>query len=189
MNSLADYEILELYFTRDETAIEVTVDKYGNYCRKIAMNILGNSEQDCDECLNDVWLSVWNSIPPQRPKVFGGFLAKITRNIAFDRYRANRAKKRGGEFTSVLSELDECLPSSSNVETEFEAGHTAELINRFLGRLPKLSREVFVRRYFIGESVAEIAEFCGISYSKATSMLFRLRKKLKLELEKEGVNL
>jgi RNA polymerase sigma-70 factor (ECF subfamily) len=122
--------------------------------------------------------------------MFGGFLAKLVRNLSLDRYRARTAKKRGGagaNFTAVLSELDECLPSLDNVEEEYEAGQTAELINRFLEELPEIQRELFTRRYWNGEPLADVAADYGISYSKAGSLLHRLRKKLKTELEKEGI--
>jgi RNA polymerase sigma-70 factor (ECF subfamily) len=184
-----DNDILEMYFTRDESAIKATADKFGSYCTKIAMNILG-SREDCDECVNDVYLAAWNAIPPERPAVFGGFLAKITRNLAFDRYRKKNAQKRAGDsFAVVLSELDECLPSASNVEAEYERGQVAQVINRFLSSIEKQSSEIFARRYWRGDSVAEIAERYGMSYSKASSLLHRLRGKLREELEKEGISI
>jgi RNA polymerase sigma-70 factor (ECF subfamily) len=182
-----DNDIIELYISRDEAAIAETSRKYSGYCKKIAFNIIGQKE-DVDECVNDVYLTAWNTIPPQRPTMFGGFLAKITRNLAFDKYRKRNAKKRAGENMSVvLSELEECLPSSANVEAQYEAGQTAESINEFLSTLEIMQREIFVKRYWAGESVAKLAKEYGISYTKATSLLHRLRAKLKLKLESEGI--
>ena len=182
-----DNEIIDLYFTRSQSAIAETAGKFGNYCKRIALNILGSPE-DCEECVNDVYLAAWNAIPPERPTVFGSFLAKITRNLAFDRYRKKNAQKRAADsFAVVLSELDECLPSSSNVEAEYERGQTAAVINRFLESLPSRSSEIFARRYWRGDSVADISEIYGMSYSKTASLLHRLRGKLREELEKEGV--
>jgi RNA polymerase sigma-70 factor (ECF subfamily) len=183
-----DNDIMELYMTRDESAIDETAKKFGSYCKKIAMNILNNRE-DCEELCQDVYLTAWNAIPPEKPTVFHGFLAKITRNLAFDRYRKANAKKRGGNFALLLSELEECLPSTLNVEAEYERGQTAAVINRFLGNLENQSREIFAKRYFAGDSVADLAQNYGMSYSKAVSLLHRLRGKLKIELEIEGVNI
>jgi len=186
-----DNDILELYMARDESAIEETSLKYGNYCKKVAMNILGQQE-DSDECVNDAYLAAWNSIPPQRPSLLGGFLAKITRNLALDRYRARNAQKRSGNLAEVLSELEECLPSresGSNIQTEYEEGETARLINAFLEKQKPIARQIFIRRYFNGDSLTDIAACHRISYSKTASILHRLRQKLKNELEKEGVHI
>lgn len=107
-----DKQIIELYWQRNEDAIHETSLKYGSYCYSIAHNILSNNE-DSEECVNDTWLKAWNSIPPQRPVHLKMFLAKITRNLSFDKYKAGKAAKRGnGEIAVVLDELSECLPSS-----------------------------------------------------------------------------
>ena len=104
-----DAKIVQLYFDRDEQAIPATADKYGNYCTSIAKNILGNHE-DAEECVNDTYLNTWNAIPPHRPKMLSTFLGKIVRNLAFNRYKHNTADKRGGgEITSVLDELANCV--------------------------------------------------------------------------------
>jgi RNA polymerase sigma-70 factor (ECF subfamily) len=183
---MQESEILQLYISRDESAISETARKFGSYCKKIALNVLG-SVQDTEECVNDVYLAAWNAIPPEKPAVFGAFLARITRNLAFDRYRARTAQKRGGNMSLILTELDECLPSRTDIEAEYEAGQTAEYINVFLSRLESVQRDIFVRRYFCGEALGSIAASHDISYSKAGSILHRLRGKLKQELEKEGI--
>jgi RNA polymerase sigma-70 factor (ECF subfamily) len=185
---MSDSAILELYLERDESAIAETSRKYGGYCKRVAMNILDNAD-DVDECVNDAWLAVWNAIPPEKPRSLGGFLAKITRNLSLDRYRARGALKRGGNFVAVLSELDECLPAPHDVQGEFEAGQVAVVINRFLGELPTQQREIFTRRYYSGDSLSDIADDFGMSYSKAASILHRLRGRLKEELQKEGVQI
>lgn len=108
---MKDEEIIELYFKRNERAIEETDVKYGNYLESIANNIL-NDDLDVEECLNDTYLKTWDKIPPTRPKVFKAFLAKIARELAFDKYRASRSKKRGnGTMHEILDELEECIPA------------------------------------------------------------------------------
>ena len=113
---MRDEEIVELYFRRDEKAIDETDKKYGNYCQAIANNILGN-KQDVDECLDDAYIKIWDSIPPTRPRIFKVYLAKVTRNIAFNMFQKSRTKKRGGGIVvEVLDELYECVPDVSDVE-------------------------------------------------------------------------
>ncbi len=181
-----DSQIIELFWKRDAAAISETADKYGAYCFTIANSILHNAE-DSDECLNDTWLNVWNAIPPQKPNSLKLFLAKITRNLAFDRFNAKNAEKRGGgEILVVLDELAECLADRENVEDAYESKELGEYIRRFVRTLPERDCNVFVRRYFFTEQVAEIAKRYGLSNNNVMVILSRTRKKLKTYLLKEG---
>ena len=113
---MEDSQIIELYWQKNTDAISETANKYGAYCFAIAQNILHNTE-DSEECVNDTWLHAWNAIPPQRPEAFRMFLAKITRNLSFNRFHVQNAKKRGGgEITLVLEELAEYLDGGVNAE-------------------------------------------------------------------------
>jgi RNA polymerase sigma-70 factor (ECF subfamily) len=181
--------ILDLYWARSESAISETALKYGRYCAQIAMNILQNSE-DTGECVNDTYLNAWNAIPPQRPIIFSSFLGKITRNLSLNKYKEQRAKKRGGhEIALVLDELEDCIPSGCAVEAEYEAGVIAKAIDSFLFSIDAESRIIFVRRYWYADTIIEIASRFKISESKVKSTLFRTRNKLKIHLEKEGVTI
>lgn len=183
---MQDAQIVELYWRREETAIVETDRKYGPYCTSIARNILYSFE-DTEECVNDTWLRAWNTMPPQKPSKLQMFLAKITRNLAFDRYKARNAEKRGGgELPLVLSELEECIPAPGGVEEEFMAKELAASVNRFVQALPERDAVLFVRRYFFTESLAAVAARCGISPNNASVILNRTRRKLKAHLEKEG---
>ena len=125
--SLEDSKIIELYFARDEAAITETSAKYGYYCKKIAMNILADLFES-EECVNDTYVKVWNTVPPTVPNIFKAFLAKITRNLALDRYNEKTAKKRGGRVYESLEELSECI-GSNETEQELDRGALTELIN------------------------------------------------------------
>lgn len=180
-----DKQIIELYWQRDESAIHETNLQYGSYCYAIANNILLNNE-DSEECVNDTWLRAWNAIPPQRPVHLKMFLAKITRNLSFDKYRTNKAAKRGnGEITAVLDELGECLSSSSDVEAELQSNELERRINRFLCTLRKRDRDVFLRRYFYVETISVIAQRYNLRDDNVIVILSRTRRKLKNQLEQE----
>ena len=184
-----DNMIISLYWERSESAISETAGKYGDYCTKIAMNILHNQE-DSEECVNDTYLNTWNAIPTQRPAILMAFLGRITRNLSLDKYKKRGAQKRGGdEIELLLSELADCIPSDSDIEAEYEAGSTAEIIDDFLYTLNAEHRIIFMRRYWYADSIASIAERFTIGESKVKSMLFRTRNKLKTYLEKEGVQI
>lgn len=184
-----DSEIIELYWKRDEQAITESQNTYGAYCYTIANNILHNCE-DAEECVNDIWLRTWNLIPPQKPKYLSLFLGKITRNLSFDRWRKNHAKKRGEqEIHLVLDELKECIPASDDIEQEILAEELSEKINQFLGVLKKRDREIFLRRYYYVESTWDIANRYAIKESHVLVILSRVRKKLEQFLKKEGYQL
>ena len=184
-----DDMILNLYWTRSESAVGETAKKYESYCFVIANNILSNKE-DAEECVNDTYLKAWESIPPQRPAIFRSFLGKITRNLALNKYKEQRTQKRGGDEVALLfSELEACVPSGSNVELECEAGIAVDAINSCLMSMNSENRTVFVRRYWYADSIGAIASRYQMSESRVKSMLFRTRNILKNYLENEGVAL
>lgn len=181
-----DAQIVEMYWQRNENAIRETSTKYGAYCSSIAFGILSDKE-DAEECVNDTWLRAWNAMPPDRPGRLRLFLAKITRNLSFDKFRSKAANKRGGgEMTLALEELGECVSGMSNVEFEFYERELEKSVNSFLYALPKRESDIFLRRYFYVESSSEIAGRYGLKESNVTVILSRTRQKLKLYLRKEG---
>ena len=182
-----DSVILNLYRARSESAINETATKYGKYCQTIATNILRNNE-DVEECVNDTYLKAWHAIPPKYPSSLSSFLGKITRNLSLNKYKEQQTQKRGGgEIALLLDELENCVPSKSSVESEYESNIVVEAINAFLLSLSTADRVIFVRRYWYTDSIYSIATRFQMSESKVKSMLYRARKKLKIHLEKEGV--
>ena len=181
---MEDTKIIDLYFERNEAAITETDQKYGTYCRSIAWNILQNHE-DSEECVSDTWLRAWNAMPPQRPRVLRQFLAKITRNLSLDRFRAGHAQKRGsGEVPLALEELKECV-GSGDPATDAERKLLEELIGQFLQQLSQRDRGVFLRRYFYIESHKDIAARYGMKETNVRLCLSRTRQRLREYLRKE----
>ena len=126
-------------------------------------------------------------MPPQRPNMLRMFLAKITRNLSFNRFNARIAEKRGGgEIHLVLDELAECIANESDTENEYMAKELEQCIRLFVRELPEREGNVFVRRYFFTEPVSMIAKRYRITDNNVMVMLSRTRKKLKAHLEKEG---
>lgn len=183
---MKDEEIIELYFKRNERAIEETDSKYGNYLESIAENIL-NDELDAEECLNDTYLKTWDRIPPTRPRVLKAFLAKITRELAFDKYRAIRSIKRGnGTMHEILDELEECIPASNGVEQSILGKELENIVADFVRGLPEREAYIFLSRYFYVEDITDISKKYGMSKNNVSVTLSRLRTKLQTRLLKEG---
>ena len=183
---MGDTAIIDLYWARSQQAIVVSEEKYGPYCHTIARRIL-DREEDAEECVNDTWLGTWNAIPENRPTLLAPFLGKITRNLAFNRYKSARAEKRGGgEFPLVLEELSECASANDTVQT-LEAAELGQAVSRFLYTLPERDCNVFLRRYWFGEPLAKIAGRYGMRENSVKTCLYRSREKLRQYLEKEEV--
>ena len=183
---MEDTQIIDLYFARDERAIEETDAKYGRFCLTLAKNIL-TLPSDAEECVNDAYLGVWSSIPPQRPDSLGAYVCRIARNQAVSRLRSETAAKRNSGFDLVLDELADCIPSAADVEAEIEGKELAQAVNRFLSTLAYDDRFLFVRRYFFADSIKDIAAEMGRKENRLSVRLFRLREKLRKTLVKEGL--
>lgn len=185
---MKQHEIIKLYKLRKEQAITETDKKYGAYCKKIAYNIL-NDIRDVEECMNDTYLKVWNTIPPEEPENLVTYIGRIARNTSLDIYRRKRARKRGaGEMELILEELAECCVSCENEPGKLmEEKEMAELINGYLKKLSKLSRDIFINRYWYARSIKEISEMYGLNENTVKSRLYQTRIKLRDCLEKEGV--
>ena len=183
---MQDSAIVELYWERNESAIEHTENKYGSYLRKIAYNILSDWD-DSLENVNDTYLRAWNSMPPHKPCVLSTYLGKITRELSIDTYRKrNRQKRMASQYAISLSELEECLSDGNNLEEAVNLKLLTEAIHTFLQSISKEYRTIFVGRYYFADSIADISGYYGMSEAKVKSILHRTRLSLKKHLEQEG---
>ena len=186
---MEDKAILDLYFARDELAITETDRKYGSYCYSVANRILCSNE-DSEETVSDTYWQTWNSIPPQRPNFLKLFLAKVTRNLAFTRWRKQTAAKRGGGETElVLEELAGCIPGNEQIDDQLNAKELARVIREFLDTLPERDQTIFLQRYFFVDDIDTIAVHYGLKRTNVNMILSRTRTKLKTYLTQEGYDL
>lgn len=183
---MTDEKIVDLYWNRDEAAITETQTKYSRYLTKIAYNILTDME-DSLESVNDTYMHAWKSIPPHRPMVLSTYLAKITRRVAIDMLRKkNREKRIPSEYTFSLAELDECVSDVHTIESQIDEKLLGKAINEYLKTISQDARNLFIGRYFYMDPLKDVARYCGMSESKAKTLLYRTRCGLKEYLEKEG---
>lgn len=186
MSILEDSKIIALFNERSQKAIEKLSEKYGKTAIRISENILKNKE-DAEECVNDAYLGLWNSIPPQSPQPLSTYFYRTVRNQALKKYHSNTAQKRNSYYDSALSELENILSSGNTTEDEIQLRELVDKINRFLENTEKTDRIIFVRRYYFGDSVNEIADILGKSPHYASVRLSRTREKLKEYLRKEDL--
>ena len=186
---MEDDQIVGMFLRREPDAIEAVSQKYGAYCQYIAGNILENT-QDVEECLNDVYLQLWNAIPPHEPQNLAAFAGKLVRNTAFNRYRSDHTQKRGdGSVPLVLDELTELLSDPNTLERTIDRKLITEALNGFLSTLPQWKRYILIRRYWYADSVSAIAQACHKSEGHISMTLTRLRRKMKEYLTERGIEL
>ena len=181
---MEDKRIFQLLWQRAEHAIEAMTKHYGPRLYRTAMNILGRHE-DAEESVNDTYLAVWNAIPPETPEPLAGYVYKTGRNLALKRLRHDTAQKRRRDYDLSLEELEGCLAGAS-LQDEIDARLLGRAIDRFLDTLPAQSRILFLRRYWFGDSVKDIAKDQGMSQNAVSVSLSRTREKLRSYLMKEG---
>lgn len=177
-----DGQIISSLWLRSEGAIAEVQNKYGVLCLRLASNIIGN-RADAEECVNDAMLSVWNTIPPQRPGSLCAYICAITRNIALNRYRYNTAKQRDARTTVSIDELYDCIADAGGSGNRL----LSDAINAFLASLNPLNRTLFLRRYYFEDSITEIAKMSGLSENAVHQRLYKLRLKFRKHLISEGV--
>ncbi len=184
---MEDAQIVELYWSRNQSAINESSAKYGQMLKRISHSILSNYE-DCEECVNDAYIKAWDTMPPQKPVSLAAYLGRITRNISINRWHKTHAKKRGG-YNEILTELSDCIPSPETVEAELETKELTRIITAWLYSLPQDDRVLFLRRYWFGDSIGRLAAESLTTPNKLAGRMYRLREKLKSELEKEDITL
>ncbi len=182
---LNDASIIKLLFERNEKAVEELKRSYENLCFYIAGNILSLKE-DQEECVNSAYMDVWSSIPPNKPDNLKTYLCKLVKNCALNRKKYNTAAKRNQNFSVSLDELSECIPDGKSIEQSISDEQLGRAISDFLRAQPEKYRKVFVRRYWYSETVEDIAAFYDMNSKTVATYLFRVRKKLKAFLQKEG---
>lgn len=178
---MADEQIIELYWQRDERAISETDFKYGQFLYRIAYNIL-HDNLDCEECQNDTYLDIWNAIPPERPNVFPAFITQIMRRTAIDRYKEKMSKKRvPSELTLSLEELD------FELECNDDAHELGKIISDYIRTLPERQQFIFVGRYYMAEPVQNIADDLNVTASAIYKELGKIKTDFKNYLERSGI--
>ena len=184
-----DEKIVELYWERDEKAIEETDFKYKNYLFSIAYNVV-HDRLDCEECLNDTYLGAWNAMPPSKPNVLKAFLTTITRRIAIKRYHSKLKQSAiPSEMTSSLSELEDFVVGDGDIDADFDAERLGNIISDFVRSLSLRRQFIFMSRYYIADSIDTIASDLSLSRSTVNKELAAIRSALKEKLESEGYSI
>ncbi len=183
---MEDQQIVALFLERSEQALDTLKIKYGRLFIGIALDHLGDPA-DADEVVSDLYLALWNNIPPEKPKNLKTYAVRILRNLCIKRFYANTAQKRSSQYQVALDEIAPYLPGGVTPEEALSAKELGQLINGFLAKLPARDRVTFVRRYYLAESPEHIGKELGHSGHYISVRLHRIREKLRKYLTREGI--
>ena len=181
---MEDNKIISLFMYRSEKAVKCLAEKYEKLICSVIRQII-TDRGDIEECVNDTYLGVWNSIPPNSPEYLSAYVCKIAKNVALKRYRRENAQKRKGQIQCTLEEMGQVF-ADSDIEHILEAEEVARYINEFLMSLSKDDRTLFVNRYWFLYSNKQLAKMYQIKESNVSVRLLRIREKLKKYLQERG---
>ena len=162
----------------DAAALEEVIRTYTPYVSAIVARVLLGCREDWEEVTADVFLALWDNRDKVRTEQLRGYLGSIARNRAINRLRARR--------DSLPLDEDVLLLETDSPHQLVEARELALTLRRALAALGDGQRELFVRHYYYGQTVADAATDMGLNPSTAKTWLRRGREALKDTLEKEG---
>lgn len=184
---MEDEKIIELFWSRSETALEALQTKYGRRAQQLAQRML-NDYQDAEECVSDALQALWEQIPPERPRYLWAYFSRVLRNLCGSRLDYLHAGKRDRGCELCLQELESCFLTERDPQAVLESREITQLINAFLDSQDSVSRIIFVRRFYYFDSCQDIARRLGMTRGAVNTRLSRLRANFRQLLEKEDIS-
>ncbi len=181
---MKDKQLLNLFLDRNDLAVDATAKSYGKVCKDLAYSILRNNE-DAEECVNDAYLQLWKTIPPEHPPNLKAYLLRILRHISYKRVRSQKDEKQNLYLEELLREMDQISPQEA-AETKVLNLELSKRIEAFLRTLPSQDSDLFLLRYWYACTYREIATLTGLKENTAIVKIGRIKEKLFKELRKEG---
>lgn len=176
-----DSTLLRRLRAKDPSALENLMDKYIPYLSSIAWNLLQASmtREDAEEVVSDVFLTAWENAGKIRPQALKAWLAAVTRNKA-------RQKLRSAGFDLPLEEDILDIPGEDTPESAMTHAEEARLVRQAVEEMGEPDREIFLRHYWLAQTVEQIGKQMCMNESTIKTKLRRGRQRLKETLMKRG---
>ncbi|MBL4932169.1 sigma-70 family RNA polymerase sigma factor [Clostridium paridis] len=176
-----DNNLIQELARKNEKALDYLVERYGNLLFKVSYSVLNDRETSL-ECMNDSLLRIWNNIQSFRGdyKNFVSWIVVITKRIAIDEVR-----KKDRRATSTLEEF--MVVDEISLEKQLEHKETRDRILKEIDTMEDITREIFLRRFFVEESIVDISKKLGMSVSAVSNRILRGKKKLEFLFSEEVV--
>jgi len=174
-----DSNFIQRLKRQKEDALEFIVDTYLPLIKGVAHKVLAplNNIGVIDECINDVFLSVWNNAEKFNgdSNDFKKWICAIAKFKAIDYLR--KASKEM-EFASEHMELN----AEKSAEDELiMLENRAELIEMINGLEP-VERDIFIMKFFLGFKTEDISAKLGLTRASIENRIYRGKKKLSKSL-------
>ena len=163
----------------DPEGLAALMERYTPYVSAIAARMLPGRPREWEELTADIFLAAWENRRKLQEGKVKGWLAVTARNRCLNRLRALRPEELPLEGEALTLAAD-------SPQRELERQEAARLVREALGSLDREDRELFVRRYYYGQTVAQAAEEMALNESTAKSRLKRGRERLKKFLREAG---
>ncbi|MCM3443927.1 sigma-70 family RNA polymerase sigma factor [Metabacillus halosaccharovorans] len=168
---------IKLLQKQNEEALEYIIDEYSPLVNAISYKILHNVSSDAvDECVNDVFLTVWQNANTFKgtSMEFKKWIAMLTKYKAIDRFRHIKKIQNREQSKEEL----QIQPHIDDVQMQIIKKEETNTLLLVLSTLPEIDRDIFMMKYFLYLTSAEIAASLKISVSAVENRLYRGKKKL-----------
>ncbi len=144
------------------------------------------SHKDAEDIVQDVFLKLYYKLHQFEEKSkISTWIYRITLNTSIDSQRRFKKWKEEKPL-HILTEKEMNMPKQN--PNEHNATEIAELLNKAIAKLKRPFRTVLILRNFEDFTYEDIAEILQITSGTVASRLNRAYSKLKIELEKLGID-
>ena len=188
MRSFSEYSDEELVALalENEAAFAEIVNRYEARLRRYITRISSFPEEEVEEILQDVFVSIWKNIRGFDSRIkLSSWIYRIAHNQTISLFRKFKVRGRDQE-AELTPEL--FLPTNDDFSLEIDAKINAELIQTALLELPKKYREVLILRFFEDLSYDEIADILRCPVGTVSTLVARARKKFRSVVEKLNIS-
>ncbi len=148
-----DEEIVTLIKKRDERGIEILINEYAPLIKSIVKKHLYNLEQYQEECINDVYMGVWNNIScfDKEKNILKNWVAAIAK------YKTIDYKRKYLKSIQQLDISELALESKFNLEQEVLKDEIEAETENLLKALSPMDRKLFIRIFVEKNSIEEVS--------------------------------
>lgn len=161
------------YQNNDGLDLERIMNDFEPYIRTIINNMVMDnlSYEDKEEILSDAFFILWKNQNNVSSSI-EAYIAGITRILVKEKLRKRKITYDIAEYENIASDL----------EISKEDIYESEVIGQYINKLKKVEIQIISLYYYHSKNTKEIAKELNISEINVRTKLFRIRNKLRKEL-------
>ena len=173
---------IKQYKNENDLNLEKIIIEYSGYIYKIIENtaIKNLSKEDIEEIISDTFFVLWkNKEKLEGDKILSSYIAGIVRNLI-------REKTRVIKISADISDYENIIPDCRNIDMLYQTREKVSIIEKTVKQMKEKDIQIFNLYYNSSMKISEIAKFLNIYSFNVKTKLYRIRKKIKKELEEGG---